>query len=228
MTYFDNTLTIDRIEEQQSTPVLPEERFVFELIGFEKSAPDQWRAEGGIKWTFLVFQESGQPFVFQDEQYQFFRTTGLTRTGAPNFNVGTYANAWASALLGRDLGVDADFAIGDLHRKRLSAMVVWENQKSDPKKKTIKLASLRHVAAAGTNGTAKPAPGQVSADPSSEDVDHALAVSKFEKKLERAKKKKLPNLQVFVAAHAEIHTASAEEIDVMSENLQDALDAMDD
>jgi hypothetical protein len=186
MTYFDNTLTIDKIEEMDSTPVLPEERHIFELIGFERSAPDQWRAEGGIKWTWLVYKEDGQPFIFQDEQYQFFRTTGLTRNGRPNFNVGTFANAWASALLGRDLGVDADFSIGDLHRKRMSAMVVWEPQKSDPKKKTIKLASLRHAPVAA--GAARPAPGQVSSDPSDDEVDRALAVTAIKKSLERLKK----------------------------------------
>lgn len=228
MTYFDQTLTIDRIEEQQSTPVLPEERFIFELIGFEKSAPDQWRSEGGIKWTFLVYDEDGHPFEFQDEQYQFFRTTGLTRNGRPNFNIGTYANTWASALLGRDLGVDADFSIGDLHRKRMSAMVVWENQKSDPKKKTIKLASLRHVPVASSNGTAQASKAQVSADPSDEDIDRALSVSKFEKKLERARKKGLPKLKVFEDAYKSIDTATAAEVDAMTENLQDALDAMDD
>jgi hypothetical protein len=228
VTYFDQTLTIDPIEEQQSTPVLPEERFIFELIGFEKSAPDQWRSDGGIKWTFLVYDEDGHPFEFQDEQYQFFRTTGLTRNGRPNFNIGTYANTWASALLGRDLGVDADFSIGDLHRKRMSAMVVWENQKSDPKKKTIKLASLRHVPVASSNGTAQASKAQVSADASSDDIDHALSVSKFEKKLERARKKALPKLKVFEDAYKSIDTATAAEVDAMTENLQDALDAMDD
>ena len=190
MAYFDSTLEAPRIEEQQSTPVLPEDRFVFELIGFERSEPDQWRKDGGIRWTFLVFNQDGSPFIFQDEQYQMWRTTGITRDGRPNFNLGTYANDWASALLGRDLGVDANFSISDLHRKRMSAMVVWENQKSDPKKKTIKLASLRHVAVGGSNGTAKaaaPARSSVSADASDDDIDRALAITKIQKSLKRLK-----------------------------------------
>lgn len=190
MVYFDTTLEAPRIEEQQSTPILPEDRFIFELIGFERSAPDQWRKEGGIKWTFLVFNADGSPFMFQNEQYEMWRTTGLTRDGKPNFNLGTYANDWASALLGRDLGVDANFSISDLHRKRMSAMVVWENQKSDPKKKTIKLASLRHVPVQDANGTAPAAPSKasVSADASDEDIDRALAITKIQKSLKTLKR----------------------------------------
>lgn len=176
MTYFDTTLEAAPVAEQDFTPVLPEERHVFELIGFERSEPDQWRKEGGIKWTWRVFEADGvKPFVFQDEQYQFFRTTGLTRDGKPSFNVGTYANEWASAMLGRPLGTDADFKISELRGKRMSAMVVWENQKSDPKKKTIKLASLRHVPT-GAASAPKRDVTTVSAEPSGDDVDRALVV----------------------------------------------------
>ncbi len=188
MTYFDTSFAPDAIEEVQSTPVLPEERHIFELIGFERSAPDKYHAGGGVKWSFLVYNEDGSPFIFDDEHYVFIRTTGLTRAGKPNFNIGTYANTWASALLGRELGVDADFAISELHMKRMSAMVIWEPQREDPKKKSIKLASFRHVpvAMAGTNGTApKPAATQVSADPADDEIDRALAVTKIEKSLAR-------------------------------------------
>lgn len=192
--YFDTTLEAPRIEEQQSTPILPEDRFVFELIGFERSQPDQWRKDGGIKWTFRVFNMDGSPFLFQDEQYEMWRTTGLTRDGRPNFNLGTYGNDWASALLGRELGVDANFSVSELRNRRMSAMVVWENQRSDPKKKTIKLASLRHVPVGGaTNGRAVTAPPlhpaeQIAADASDEDIDRALAVTKIQKSLARLKK----------------------------------------
>lgn len=197
MTYFDATLDAAPITEQQNEPVLPEERHVFELIGFERSQPDQWRKDGGIKWTWRVFKEDGRtPFVFQDEQYQFFRTTGIDKQGKPVFSVGTYANDWASAMLGRPLGVDANFSVSELRGKRMSAMVVWENQKSDPKKKTIKLASLRHVFPEGSNGTAQTAapPARsaetvrsVSADASDEDVDRALIVSKIQRSLKTLK-----------------------------------------
>ena len=67
MTYFDTSLEAPRIEEQQSTPIIPEDRFIFELIGFEKSPPDQWRKDGGIKWTFRVYDMDGRPFEFKDE-----------------------------------------------------------------------------------------------------------------------------------------------------------------
>lgn len=187
MTYFDATLEAAPVAEMDYTPVLPEERHVFELIGFERSEPDQWRKDGGVRWTWRVFEADGvKPFVFQDEQYQFFRTTGLTRDGKPSFNVGTYANEWASAMLGRPLGTDADFKISELRGKRMSAMVVWEPQKSDPKKKTIKLASLRHVPATGA--APKRDATTVSAEPSEEDVDRALAVQGLKKAVERLTK----------------------------------------
>lgn len=194
LSYFDSTLELDPIEEQQSTPVLPEERHVFELIGFERSQPDEYRKEGGIKWTFLVYEEDGRtPFVFRDEHYQFFRTTGVTKEGKPNFNVGTFANDWASALLGRPLGVDGHFQISELRGKRMSAMVTWKKQRSNPQKKSVELASLRH-AFTGPATTAPPPgweptqaapPSSVSADASDEDIDRALLVSKINKSYTR-------------------------------------------
>lgn len=224
MTYFDATLELDPITEQQSTPPLPEERFVFELIGFERSQPDQWRKEGGIKWTFLTFMEDGRtPFVFNDEQYQFCRTTNVDKkTLKPLFTVGYSANEWASALLGRPLGVDASFQVSELRGKRMSAMVVWERQRQDKTKWSVKLASLRHVPVAA------PSRAQVDADAAVEDVDKALAIAKFEKKVERARKKKLPSLKVFEDALTDIGNASLSQVDRLIEELDDAIDAMDD
>ena len=238
MSYFDSSLESDPIEEQQTDPVLPEERYVFELIGFERSEPDQYRKEGGVRWTWRVFEEDGRtPFVFQDEQYQFFRTTNIDKkTFKPLFNVGTYANDWASAMLGRPLGVDAQFSVSELRGKRMSAMVVWKPQKADPKKKSIQLASLRHVFTGPDTTAAAPQPspaptralaGQVAADATDDDIDRALMIAKFEKKLERAKKRKLPALKKFQEAYATFNTATAHEIEVVTESLDDAIDAMD-
>ena len=229
MTVFDTSLESAPITESNLDPILPEERFILELVGFERSDPDQFRKDGGIKWTFQVYNLDGSPFEFQDEPYQLWRTSDKDKNGKPLFNLNTQSHSWACALLGRDLGEADNFSVSELRNKRMSVMIVWRNKRPPAKGKTFDMASLRHVpvgAVGSTNGTTTKE--QVSADPSSEDVDRALAVSMFEKKLERAKKKKLPSLQVFVAAYAEIHTASVEEVDVMSENLQDALDAMDD
>ncbi len=232
MSYFDSSLESDRIVEQQGDPVLPEERHVFELVGFERSEPDQFRKEGGVKWTWRVFEEDGRtPFVFQDEQYQFFRTTNIDKdTHKPLFNVGTYANDWASAMLGRPLGVDARFSVSELRGKRMSAMVVWKPQKDNPKKKSVQLASLRHVFTGPDTAAAAPTralAGQVTADATDDDIDRALMIAKFEKKLERAKKRKLPALKKFQEAYATFNTATAHEIEVVTESLDDAIDAMD-
>lgn len=229
MTYFDTSLDFAPVSVQGSDPVLPEDRFVFELVGLERSEPDQYRKNGGIKWSWRVFQDDGRtPFVFQDEQYIFFRTTGIDAKGKPVMSVGTYAYEWTSAMLGRDLAIDERLNPSELRGARMSAMVVWEKQKTDPTKKTIKLASLRHVAKAGAQTEPQRSRAQVEADATVDDVDRALAVSKFEKKLERAKKKKIPNLKTFTDAYAAIGDATAEQIEGWIENIDDAIDAMDD
>lgn len=232
MTYFDATLELDPITEQSFDPVLPEERHVFELIGFERSQPDQWRKEGGIKWTWLVFKEDGRtPFIFDDEQYQFFRTTGLDkRTGRPSFSVGTYANDWASALLGRQLGVDAHFSVSELRGKRMSAMVVWEKQRTDPTKKTIKLSSLRHVPV-GPLQSPVSAAEQVTADATEDDVDRALLVTKLNKTVERLTKMDAESGKRASDAIAkfDLATCPLEAIQKLQDRAQVSLDkAMDD
>lgn len=165
MTVFDTTLEVPEIQEGNLDPILPEQRFVFELVGFERSGPDQFRPRGGIKWTFDTWNEDGTPFLFQDEQYQLWRTTNINANGEPLFNIGTQAHEWACALLGRQLGVDEKFSVSELRNKRMSAMVVWRNKRPPAKGKTFDLASLRHVpvanAAPGRRATktADPQPG---------------------------------------------------------------------
>lgn len=228
MAYFDATLDFAPVTVQGSDPVLPEERFVFELIGLERSEPDQYRKNGGVRWTWRVFNEDGRtPFVFQDEQYLFFRTTGIDAKGKPVMSVGTFAYEWASAMLGRELALEERLNPSELRGARMSAMVVWEKQKTDPTKKTVKLASLRHVPPASTTAAAPASRAQVEADAAAEDIDKALAISKFEKKLERARKRKLPTLATFEAAYAEIGNAEIEQVEQIIDNLDEALDAMD-
>lgn len=227
MAYFDATLDFAPVSIQGNDPIIPEDRFVFELIGLERSEPDQYRKNGGIKWTWRVFQDDGRtPFVFQEEQYQFFRTTNIDAKGKPVMNVGSQAYDWASAMLGRDLGIDERLNPAELRGARMSAMVVWEKQKTDPTKKTIKLASLRHVQKTGTAAAPQQSRAQVEANATAEDVDRALAIAKFEKKLERARKRKIGSLDVFEGAYAQIDQASADQIEAWIDNIDDELDAL--
>lgn len=224
MAYFDATLDFAPVSIQSNDPVLPEDRFVFELVGLERSEPDQWRKNGGIRWTWRVFQDDGRtPFVFQDEQYQFFRTTGIDAKGQPSMSVGTYAYEWASAMLGRELGLDERLNPSELRGARMSAMVVWEKQKNDPTKKTIKLASLRHVPKAGTSAPSRPNPTQVSADASLEDVDRALVVTEVQKRAARLKKLDAEAGQAALEAVAQSDLSTAPLADLQS--LSDAIQA---
>lgn len=227
MTYFDATLEAGPIREQDTTPVLQEERYVFELVGFERSEPDQWRKEGGIRWTWRVFEADGKtPFVFQDEQYLFHRTTGLTRDGKPNMNVGTYANEWAAAMLGRDLGTDAKFSVSELRGKRMSAMVVWEPQRSDPKKKTIKLASLRHVPVSAQPATTTPSRAQdeatAAADKAIDDMERAAILADLATAIKTARKFGVPAVAVetFQAALDEEKSGTTDQLRAILENVK--------
>lgn len=192
MSYFDSTLEAEPVAEQNTDPILPEERFVFTLIGFERSQPDQWHKNGGIKWTFAVAYPNGQPFIFDNAPYELWRTTNVNAAGKPLFTLGTQPHEWASALLGRQLGVDEHFAISELRDKKFSSQVVWQPKRTKPTEKAAVLASLRHVpvgAAPASNGrAAKPAADQVSADPSEDDVDRALILTGIEKSVNRLKK----------------------------------------
>lgn len=228
MVYFDTSLDFAPVAEQNTDPILPEDRFVFELIGLERSEPDQWRKNGGIKWTWKVWNMDGSPFVFKDEQYTLWRTTGVNANGVPNINVGTQANEWASAMLGRPLDVDATLRVSELRGKKMSAMVVWQPQKSDPKKKSVVLASLRHVPSG-----AKPADRTtVSADPTPEDVDRALILTKIPKQIARLKKLDAEAGASAAAAWADSdEDAPIEELKALSEAfsqaIQNAVDADD-
>ncbi len=188
MTVFDTTLEAPAIQEGNLDPILPEERFVFELVGFERSGADQFRKNGGIKWTFNTWNADGTPFEFQDEQYQLWRTTNINANGEPLFNIGTQAHDWACALLGRQLGVDEKFSVSELRNKRMSAMVVWRNKKPPAKGKTFDLASLRHVPVGGATAAPERAPaGSVTADADDDEIDRALTITKIRKSLKRLK-----------------------------------------
>lgn len=191
MTYFDDSISGAPVAERNTDPVLPEERFIFELIGFERSAPDQYHKNGGIKWTFLTYDMDGRPWEFNDEHYALWRTTNINKAGEPLFTIGTQAHEFAQALLGRKLGPDDHFNIAELRNKRMSSQVVWEPKKTKPSEKAAVLRSLRHVPVGPvTAGAAapKPAPGQVSADPTTEEIDRAGIVLDIQKAVKTLKK----------------------------------------
>lgn len=183
MTYFDTSLSTAPVAERNTDPILPEERFIFELVGFERSGVDQWHKNGGIKWTFATYDIDGRPWEFQDEHYMLWRTTNVNKAGEPLFTIGTQAHEWAEALLGRKLGFDDHVNVSELRNKRMSSMIVWENKKTKPGEKSAVLRSLRHVPV-GAVAT----PGQVSADPSDDEIDRALIVTKLQKQTARLRK----------------------------------------
>lgn len=190
--YFDDSIAGAPVAERNTDPVLPEERFIFELVGFERSAPDQYHKNGGIRWTFLTYDMDGRPWEFNDEHYALWRTTNINKAGEPLFTIGTQAHEFAQALLGRKLGPDDHFNISELRNKRMSSQVVWEPKKTKPSEKAAVLRSLRHVpvapvgAATATPPERAPA-GSVSADASDDDIDRALVITKIRKSIKNLK-----------------------------------------
>lgn len=232
MTYFDATLDFAPVAEQNTDPVLPEERFVFELIGLERSAPDQYHKNGGIKWSWRVFYEDGRtPFVFNDEQYIFWRTTNVNAKGVPQMNLGTNAYEWAAALLGKPLGLEETLRPSELRGARMSAFVTWKPKKTKPKEKTIELASLKFLprteSSNGNGVAARPAPTQVSADATEADVDRALLISKLDKKVKLAVKKNLPNALAYEDALNNVGGADEAQIRMLLNRIQDELDDLE-
>lgn len=190
MTYFDDSIAGAPVAERNTDPILPEERFIFELVGFERSEPDQWHKNGGVKWTFRVYDMDGRPFEFNDEHYELWRTTNVNKAGEPLFTIGTQAHEFAQALLGRKLGQDDHFNIAELRNKRMSSQIVWEPKKTKPSEKAAQLRSLRHVLVGpvGNAAPSRPAAGQVSADPSDEDIERATVEAEIKQAIKSLKK----------------------------------------
>lgn len=189
MTYFDTSLSSAPVAERNLDPILPEERFIFELVGFERSGVDQWHKNGGIKWTFATYDIDGRPWEFQDEQYMLWRTTNVNKAGEPLFTIGTQAHEWAEALLGRKIGPDDHINVIELRNKRMSSQIVWETKRTKPGEKAAALRSLRHVPVNAPQPTsARPAPGQVTADATDEDIDRATVVTDIQKAIKSLKK----------------------------------------
>lgn len=155
--------------------IVPEGRYVLHLIRLEKAPPSDFKPEDGdrIKWIFNLYGADGEPFYFQNEQYEFYRTT--SRKNSPR----AFARQYAEGLLGRRLNDGEVPPLRALVGKRMSGLISYGPSDVDPSKEVLKLTSLKAVA------DPAPAPGQVSADPADEEIDRAVAITKIQKSLKR-------------------------------------------
>lgn len=163
--------------------IVPEARYTLELVRCEKAPPSTFKPEAGpqIKWVFNLYDASGELFYFQNEPYEFFRHT--SRANSPR----AYARQYAEALLGRKLGDQEVPSLVSLYGLRMSALISYEPSSSDASREVLKLGSLKHIPIAPAQTPVKQ-PTQVSAEPSDEDVDRALLVTKLQKSVARLKK----------------------------------------
>lgn len=228
----------DTATNAASTPIVPQDRFIFECLSIGEQPPyappgEQPKpgARPGIKWTFgLFFASSGEPFYFQDDPYEFFQST------TANMQRGARAREYAEALLGRELGEGEQVNPNELIGKRALGMVIWELSRNDKTKKVAKLvapepyreavatkAPSRAANGAATAVMERPSASQVSADASEEDIDWALLVSKVEKKIAQAVKLQTGNHLEWAAL--DLRQADADQLQMILNNVQADIDA---
>lgn len=220
-----------------STPIVPQDRFIFECIAIGEQPPyappgEQPKpgARPGIKWEFgLYFANSGEPFYFQDEKYVFYQST------TANMQRGARAREYVEALIGRELAEGEDVNPNDLIGKKAQGMVIWELSRNDKTKKVAKLVApepLREKVAAApsrakANGATavmeRPSAASVSADASTEDVDRALLIASVEKKIKQAEKLQTKKHLDWLAM--DLSMLDADELEAIKASVQADIDA---
>lgn len=165
--------------------IVPEGRYTLHLVGLEKAPPSTFNPEAGprIKWIFNLYDAQGNPFMFNGSVYEFFRHTSTKNSPR------AHARQFSEALLGRKLNDGETPRLTDCIGKRMSGLISYEPSANDPNIETLKLGSLKHVPVEDAAPTTKPkAANPLPEDPSDEDVDRALIVTKLGKQVARLKK----------------------------------------
>lgn len=225
----------DEIQLQPATSgdgsIIPEGRYTLHLIRVETAPPSTYKPEDGnrIKWTFNLYaelvekMERGELFEFNGGPYEFFRHTSTKNSPR------AFARMYAEALMGRKLDDREVPKLGPLVGSRMSAMISYDDDPDDATRQILKMSGLKHVAApaAAARSASRPS-SQVSADPTVEEVDRALLISKLEKKVAKAVKKQTKNSAMFEAAMAEAGTADMDSLRGFLSSVDDELDALDD
>lgn len=227
----------DQATNAASTPIVPQDRFIFECSLIEEQPPyappgEQPKpgARPGIRWSFRLYDAAnGQPFYFQDEVYTFWQST------TANMQRGARAREYAEALLGRELGEGEQVNPGDLIGKRGIGMVIHELSR-DKTKKVAKLvapepyrqtvaatAPVRAASGAATAVMERPSVAQVSANPSMEDVDRALLISAVEKKIKQAERLQTKKHLDWLAM--DLKTMDSDELESIKAAVQEDIDA---
>jgi hypothetical protein len=229
------TLSIDdEIQLQPATSgdgsIIPEGRYTLHLIRVETAPPSTFKPEDGprIKWTFNLYAElvekleRGELFEFNGSPYEFFRHTSTKNSPR------AFARMYAEALMGRKLDDREVPKLGPLVGSRMSAMISYDDDPEDSSRQILKMSGLKHVPTPAAKAAPKASPSQVSADPTVEEVDRALLISKLEKKVAKAVKKGTKNSAAFAQAMAEVDTADMLTLQGCLSAVDDELDALDD
>lgn len=225
----------DEVTNAVSTPIVPQDRFIFECLSIDEAppyaapgaAPDP-NARPGIKWVFgLYYPENGSRFQFMDEPYEFFQTT------TANMQRGARAREYAEALLGRELGEGERVNPNDLIGKRGIGLVSHEWNKAKTKKSAKLIPSGPYKEAVAARPTARtatatavmdrPSASSVSADATDAELDRAFLVASVEKKVKQAEKLQTRKHLDWIAM--DLSVMDTDELDAIKASIQADIDA---
>lgn len=225
----------DEASNAASTPVVPQAKFIVECLDLQEAPPfDPTKStKNGIKWMLALYDpQTGQRFRFMDDDYVFWQTT------TSNMNIGARARDYAEAFLGRAIAEGEKLNPSMLLGKRCIGSVIHEWSRNDKTKKVAKLVGTeahREAVAASAparsqaaNGSAtavmeRPSVAQVSADPSSADIDRALLLSSVEKKVKQAERLQTKRHLDWIAM--DLSNMDADELDAIKAAVQQDIDA---
>lgn len=222
----------DTVTNAASTPIVPQDRFIFECLSIGQQPPyappgesPKPGARPGIKWTFgLYYQSSGERFYFQDDPYEFFQST------TANMQRGARAREYAEALLGRELGEGEQINPNDLIGKRAIGMVIHEISRNDKTKKVAKLVApepyreavaARPAARAAAGGAATAVMERPTSAASAPDLE-ALRVA-VDKKITQAQILQTPKHLDWAAM--DLSVMDADELEAIKAAVQTDIDA---
>lgn len=167
----------------QTSGFMPDEdKYTVECLRIEE-APDNGFGVG-VRWVLALYKDNERVLMNDGTPMEFWQTT------SPNMGPKARARAYVEAFLGRPLEEGERINPNDLPGKWLAGMVIHEDSTTKKDQKVAKLVSVKpysNGAAPRASAPQRPAPGQVSADASDDEIDRALIVAKIQKSVKRLK-----------------------------------------
>src|SRR5262245_30713661 len=118
MVMVDDEIRLDPASSGEAA-IVPEGRYTLHLIRLEKAPPSEFNPEAGprINWIFHLYDQQNEPFNFQDEVYEFYRTTSTKNSPR------AFARQYTEGLLGRRLNDGEVPPLRSLVGRKMSGLI---------------------------------------------------------------------------------------------------------